>query len=94
MEAITTYTPVFSSGEVFDEYLASLTEKELADFIESIEEGRKAVARGEYYEWDEVLRYLDETADAIEQSRFPGFEDRLAKLRKKFGNANLEDMRL
>ncbi len=62
MEAATTYAPDFSSDGVFDEYLASLTEDELANFIESINEGRS----GEYYEFEEVFAELEERFGAYE----------------------------
>ena len=66
MEAATTYAPDFSSEGVFDEYLASLTEDELSNFIESINEGRRAFERGEYYEFEEVFAELEERFGAYE----------------------------
>ena len=54
MEAATTYAPDFSSDGVFDEYLASLTEDELA------------IERGEYYEFEEVFAELEERFGAYE----------------------------
>lgn len=85
MEAVRTYTPVASSDEVFDEFWNSLTEDDRIDLIESIEDGHRAVKRGEYYEWDEVLHYLDKTTQQMKQGCFPKFDEYLAKLANQFG---------